>query len=260
MSQPHDPKAASQARFGRYAQQYVTSQVHATGDDLERLLALAAPQRHMRALDVATGGGHTALRFAPHVRQVVASDLTLPMLEQARAFIAPRAGSVAYAQADAERLPFASGAFDLVTCRIAAHHFPDPWRFVQQAARVLTSGGLLLVQDMTVHPDDARAARYADAFERLRDPSHVRMYADYEWQGMFLDAGLRVEACETMRRPASMEAWARLQGADDDVLERLHLLMIQAPEAVARFHGFRHAGTPAAAFDHVYVIVAGRKP
>src|SRR3712207_7244418 len=39
-------------------------------------------------------------------------------------------------------------------------------------------------------PDDERAMTYIEAFEMLRDPSHHRAFNEYEWRGMFLDAGL----------------------------------------------------------------------
>ena len=45
------------------------------------------------------------------------------------------------AHADAEALPFEDARFDLVTCRIAAHHFPDVPTFVAEVWRVLKGGG-----------------------------------------------------------------------------------------------------------------------
>ena len=82
-----DFKKLSEERYTQYAEGYVTSQTHAKGADLERLIAIAQPQSDWAVLDVATGGGHTALRFAPHVAHVTASDLTARMLEKAEAFI-----------------------------------------------------------------------------------------------------------------------------------------------------------------------------
>ncbi|MEZ4670642.1 MAG: class I SAM-dependent methyltransferase [Anaerolineae bacterium] len=255
-----DVKTHAQQRFGDYAQAYVQSKTHASGHDLERLVELAQAQTEWVVLDVATGGGHTALRFAPLVRRVVACDLTPKMVYAAREFIKQKGGdNVTYAVGDAEQLPFVEGSFDLVTCRIAPHHFPDCFRFVQECARVLKVGGLLLVEDLTV-PDDERAARYVDSFERLRDPSHYRMCAPYEWQGMFLDAGLVIEHSEVLTKPGKkLLDWARDQQSSEYVVERLQVMLAQAPEAVKVWWNPRAVGTADAIFDHHYAVVLGRK-
>ena len=253
-------KAHAQERFGQFAQGYVQSSVHASGDDLERLVELAQPKTGWLMLDIATGGGHTALKFAPLVGRVVALDLTPKMLKAARGFITEKGVSnVAFTGGDAEQLPFVAHTFDLVICRIAPHHFPDCWTFVQEAARVLKPSGKLIVQDNTV-PDDERAARYVDAFERLRDPSHHRMYAGYEWQGMFLDAGLTVENLELVHKPdANLVEWARVQGQSAGVIERLQVMLTQAPEAARGWLNPHAAGTVDATFDHHYVMIVGQK-
>ncbi|MDW8171112.1 MAG: methyltransferase domain-containing protein [Anaerolineae bacterium] len=252
-------KALNQARYGPRAAAYVASVTHAQGAELARLVEIAQPQPHWRALDVATGGGHTALRFAPHVTQVVATDLTLAMLEAARAFIAPRAGNVLFSLADAENLPFPRASFDLVTCRIAPHHFPDPWRFVGQCARVLRSGGLLLVQDHVL-PDDPQAARYVDSFERLRDPSHVRAFSEAEWRGMFLDHDFIIEHTETLIKRHHLREWAERQGCDAATMERLHVMLLRANPPVQAHMQPEYAGTDYATFADHHLILMGRKP
>ena len=116
-----------QAQFGAVAERYVTSAIYAHGSDLARMIELAQPRGDERLLDIATGGGHTALAFAPHVREVVATDLTPRMLEVAEAFIREQgAANVTFQVADAEALPFPDADFDIVTTRIAPHHFPNP--------------------------------------------------------------------------------------------------------------------------------------
>ena len=68
-----------QAQFGPSAAAYVTSASHAGGDDLACLLAWGRACRPGRVLDIATGGGHTALAFAGVAARVVAFDLTEPI-------------------------------------------------------------------------------------------------------------------------------------------------------------------------------------
>ena len=78
-----DLKAKIQSRFAASADSYVTSDVHARGESLGVLLELVRPQSGWAVLNVATGTGHTALTFAPHVASVVATDLTHRMLAKA---------------------------------------------------------------------------------------------------------------------------------------------------------------------------------
>jgi len=87
MNEIKDSKALSQKRFNRFASRYVTSGTHAQGPELERLVEIVSPQRDWVVLDVATGGGHTALRFAPLVEWVVAIDIAPAMLDAAEASI-----------------------------------------------------------------------------------------------------------------------------------------------------------------------------
>src|SRR2546426_10530938 len=122
-----DLKDRVQAQFGAAAEAYVTSDVHARGESLGILLAEVQPQAHWEALDVATGAGHCALAFAARVRRVVALDLTGPMLETAARLAAERGlANLETRTGDAEALPFPESAFDVVTCRLAFHHFPRP--------------------------------------------------------------------------------------------------------------------------------------
>jgi ubiquinone/menaquinone biosynthesis C-methylase UbiE len=259
MTTEQNATSLAQERFGRFARNYVASSAHARGEELNRLVEIAQPQLDWIALDVATGGGHTALKFAPSVKQVIATDVTPKMLEAAQAFVGEQgAPNVLFRHADAEDLPFEDGAFDLVTCRIAPHHFLNCPRFVSEGARVLKPGGLLLVQDLTV-PEDEQAARHIGDFERLRDPSHHRSYTEAEWVGMFRAAGLRVEHAEQIVKRHAFVPWVERQGRPPDVMERLVTMMAQAPETVIEWMMPHDWGTPEATFANHHLIIAGRK-
>ena len=254
-----DSKNLSRERYTKYADGYVTSQTHAKGSELDRLIEVAQPQADWVALDVATGGGHTALKFAPHVRRVVATDLTPNMLNKAKAHLKEKgADNVEFKVVDAEDLTFEDNSFDLVTCRIAPHHFPDVFKFVQESTRVLKPGGILLVQDQVL-PDDERDAHYVDSFEKLRDPSHNRAFAEYEWRGMFLDAGLTIEHTEQLTKRHDLIDWAERQGCTPETIEQLMVLLKQAPEAAAAWMDATCIGTPEATFVNHHIIILGRK-
>lgn len=255
----NDRKASVQQQFGDHAQNYVTSSVHATGEDLDTLVRLAAPKSDDVVLDVGTGGGHTALRLAPQVQKVVATDITDRMLDAARAFITPQADNVTFEIADAQDLPFEDATFDLVTCRIAAHHFEDVYEFVLEAARVLKPGGRLVVQDQYT-PDDERAIEYIDTFERLRDPSHGHQLSREDWRRTLLDARLELGEEHTMTRTDQFIPWAERIGATPETVEKLTTLMIQAPDVVREWLNPTAMGTPDASIQHRYLIIVGHKP
>lgn len=187
-------KERVQAQFGAAAEYYVASISHATGDDLEQLVAWAEGGPDRIALDVATGAGHTALALAPFYGRVVASDLTDRMLATAEAFIRSRgAANVEFRRADAEDLPFPDETFDTVSCRIAPHHFANIARFVAEVARVLRPGGIFLLED-SVAPDDPALARFLNDAECLRDATHVQSLRVGDWHRLLTDAGFAVEA------------------------------------------------------------------
>jgi SAM-dependent methyltransferase len=200
-------KARVREQFGGAAEAYVASATHAGGDDLTQLVAWAEGGPDRIALDVATGGGHTALALAPLFGRVVASDLTPAMLEAAAKHARERGvDNVAFQLAEAESLPFPGGTFDLVACRIAPHHFPDVGRFVAEVSRVLRPGGVFLLED-SVAPESAEAAAFLNRVERLRDPTHVRTLSEPEWREQVGRAGLTLEHVRVFRKTHLFTEW-----------------------------------------------------
>jgi SAM-dependent methyltransferase len=180
------------AQFGKTAAAYVSSATHASGEDLERLIALAAPRRGERALDLGCGVGHTLGRIAPLVAFAVGADATLEMLQAGRASVVS-ASNAAFAQSDATALPFAEATFHLVTCRSAAHHFSDAASAFREVARVLRPGGRFVLAD-NYAPDDPALDLFINELETLRDASHVRNHTLAGWRALLRDAGLRAGA------------------------------------------------------------------
>ncbi len=163
---------------------------HHSGSDLDTLIEFAEPVSDDVVLDVATGAGHVALALAPLVSSVVATDLATGMVDKARER-GTEAGvpNLECGIADAERLPLDDEPFDLVTCRIAPHHFVDINAAIGEAARVLRPGGRYVVVD-SMSPDDPELDAFLDMVERRRDPTHVRSYRRDEWMRIIERAGL----------------------------------------------------------------------
>ena len=96
------------------------------------------------------------------------------MLERAKEAAASRGFKVQTRQHAAEQFPYPDASFDLVTCRVAAHHFSSPENFIRETARVLKAGGHLLLIDGTVPDDEPEAETWLHAVEKLRDPSPLQ--------------------------------------------------------------------------------------
>jgi len=172
-------------------------------------------------LDVATGAGHTAFTFGPHVARVVATDLTEPMLQQTTALAAEKhLKNIDVTAADAECLPFTSDVFDAVTCRLALHHFPNPSLAIAEFRRVLKPNGVLALTD-NITVEDTTAAAYYNAYEKLRDPSHHRVYTLQELTDLLTTGGFIVPTSRKLTKELEFEAWADRQhvsSADKHVL------------------------------------------
>lgn len=247
-------------KFGAAAHAYVTSASHAEGDDLQRLIELAAPKGSERVLDIATGGGHTALAFAPRVAGVTAVDLTPRMLEEAQAHAARRgATNVRFQLADAEALPYAGDSFDIVVARIAPHHFADPRAFVREAARVLVKGGVFLLDD-NMAPEDDELDAFMNHFEKWRDPSHVRAYKRSEWRTWMADAGMRVEVeDELQRKRYQFDDWtARMRMPPEERLA-LERWLLQAPERCKDYFKLEVEDGRVTSVSGTFSIIVARK-
>src|SRR5512143_1205077 len=149
------PELAAREIFGERAAFYTKSAAHTDPQVLARVVELAAPQTAWSALDVATGTGHTAFALAPRVARVVGTDLTPQMLAEGEKLARERgAANVHFGLADVHALPFGDGAFHIVTCRRAAHHFSNITLALQEMKRLLRGSGRLVIDDRSVPEDD----------------------------------------------------------------------------------------------------------
>jgi SAM-dependent methyltransferase len=179
---------------------YRESAAHREGPDLDILVAWAAGAK--TALDVATGGGHVARRLREAGVEVVTTDAAPGMQPDV--------------VCRGEDLPFADSSFDVVACRVAAHHFGDIRAAVREMARV--SGDRVLVVDNLYGGDALEEA------ERVRDPSHVRNYSADEWRTMLEESGLAVDDVRFFEKPIELEPWLARAGCEGAEAERVRQL------------------------------------
>ncbi len=213
-----------QSNFGAAASAYVTSKVHASGQDLAWVVEAAALDGTQRVLDVATGAGHTAFALAPYAAEVVALDITREMLAVAQEVANERhLSNIHFLQGDAQDLPCADASFDVVTCRQAAHHFPNVQRGVWEWARVLKPGGKLVLVD-SVSPEEPAIDAFLNEIELLRDPSHVRNQRISQWLTLLSEAGFTVSATREWGIFLDIPSWTarmRTPAASVAIIERM---------------------------------------
>lgn len=261
--------SASRAQFDKQAANYNERWASWSDETLRRVLEFADPQAHWTVLDIATATGFTALAVAPHVRHVTGSDVSTKMLEQAN-LRAREQGieNVTWTVADAHDLPFANAVFDLVTVRIAPHHFADVPRFLREVRRVLRAGGVFVLGDTTVPDNGSEAADWQNRTEKLRDGSHYANLSPETWRGLCetsglvvtdLDAGL--ENREVVGIPIQLGAWLNVAGCEGEQGDAVRAMFRDVPaSARAAFQIIGDDGADDTRFVWRRVVLRAVKP
>ena len=220
---------------GHYAPRaaaYVASAVHSAGADLDQIEAFVRGDAQARVLDLGCGGGHVSYRVAPHVREVVACDLTPDMLDQVRRTARERGlTNIVAQQGAAEQLPFANGAFDIVVTRFSAHHWRDMEAGLREARRVLKKAGRAVFADVAA-PAHPLLDTHLQTLELLRDPSHVRNYNVGEWIAALGRAGFSATGLTARKLRMEFPVWVERTKTPEPYRTALRMLQAKASQAV----------------------------
>lgn len=241
--------------FGDNAQAYLTSIVHAEGEDLREAGQRIAEIPEARVLDLGCGAGHLSFVVAPFAARVTAYDLAEEMLSVVREE-AQRRGleNIETVRGSAEALPFDDGSFDAVVSRYSAHHWRALPAALKEIHRVLRPKGTLLLIDIAGGPEPMLDT-YLQAMEVLRDPSHVRDYSESEWLDHCRAAGLDCEVHQRWRLPIHFSAWVARMRTPDDRVAAIHALMAAAPSEVREGYAVAEDGS----FELDALMLLGRK-
>jgi SAM-dependent methyltransferase len=248
-------------QFSQHADYYAQSSAHAKGDTLDVILEFADPKGTEQTLDIATGTGFTALAFAPKVAHVVATDLTPEMVAKASELAQEQAiKNVAFSVAAAESLPFTDASLDLVTCRLAPHHFQDVRAFLSEVHRVLRTNGLFCMTD-SVSPESEKLIAWQNRVETLRDNSHVYGYPPSQWDAMIADAGFTLEKTAHVRNAQmSFLWWVRPEKNLPAVVQEIRDAFAQlSPDEAREHYTVRPAGDDFYFSWPMYAVKARRR-
>jgi malonyl-CoA O-methyltransferase len=161
----------------------------------DTVLALLPDVRGLTALDAGCGSGRYLQELAVRGAITVGMDLSMPMLQRARAITAR------IARADIRALPFDAMSLDLVVCGLALGDLPELELALTEIARVLRPSGRVIYS--VVHP-----AGEAAGWSRTFESGGRRMAIDGYWHSLdrhrqaSAAAGLTIEE---WREPALSE-------------------------------------------------------
>jgi ubiquinone/menaquinone biosynthesis C-methylase UbiE len=231
-----DQQELSATQFGTSATNYLTSPVHATGADLERLRAVAVRQQPAWVLDLGCGAGHVSFALAGGgARRITAYDPSSDML----AVVAQEAATRGHEAIEtcvgaAEVLPFDENTFDLVVTRYSAHHWANMPRALAECARVTVPGGRLVVIDV-IAPERPLFDTALQVIEFLRDASHVRDYRVSEWAAMQRAAGFAEPTVTSWKLPIEFKSWIARIGTPPARVAALQAVFAELPSEVLEY-------------------------
>lgn len=240
-TQSHHDKVDQQ--FGSQANAYLSSTVHATGRDLERLSVRLADFPQAKLLDMGCGAGHASFVAALQVKEVVAYDLSEQMLAVVRDAAKTRGfGNITTEQGYAEDMPFAEATFDVVISRYSAHHWHDVGKALREVKRVLKPGGVAIFMDV-MSPGHLVLDIWLQTVEALRDTSHVHNYSSGEWLSLFNEAGMVSQNLLCDRLHLEFSSWIARMRTPAVLAEAIRIYQQSASDEVQHYFELQPDGS-----------------
>lgn len=210
-----DEHAVDLAAVGRAYNRLTPALAEVRGGELEQrlrhLLKFAQLRPELTILDVGAGAGALAITLAEDgAREVVGVDISPVMLEAAELLrLQSRSANVrrvSFRLAPAHALPFRDDRFDAIFCRLVLHHSHRPQDILQELARLLKHGGLLILAD-SLSVDDPVKRATQNAIEEKRNPSHVAARSADQYRKLVTAAGLVIDAEQTVTFDRGLDEW-----------------------------------------------------
>ncbi len=219
-------KESAIMQFGKQAEAYAKGNIFVDVVHLSEVVKRSGVEKNHRVLDIATGAGFLALEFAKKSDISIGCDLTRNMILKAREkekILGLK--NTGFLLSDVESLPFPDDCFDIVSCRFAFHHFPNPEKALLEMIRV-SRHRLVLVDG--VSSEDVEKSLFHNSIEKMRDPSHVRIYSLSEIEDMFNVAGADITDITHWEIPQDFEEWMTRAGTDKAQTEMIESMMLKS--------------------------------
>jgi tRNA(Phe) wybutosine-synthesizing methylase Tyw3 len=84
----------------------------------------------------------------------------------------------------------------------------------------------------TLLSDDEEIAEFQQAYEKLRDPTHVHAYTRKEWETMVSEAGFILHETKLLKKNHDFQEWAKRAGMNRTGIQALNKLFIEASDKI----------------------------
>jgi len=233
----------TEEQFGKTANAYLSSAVHSQGSDLIAVTEMFANAADATVLDLGCGAGHLSFTIAPHVKSVIAYDLSSEMLTVVVAEAQRRnLKNIIITKGHAQELPFPDASFEWVCTRYSAHHWMEISQAIREIHRVLKPGGTLMVID-TCAPAIPLLDTHMQAIELFRDGSHVRNYTFAEWTAMLAAQGFQIGAHKFWKIPIEFKTWVERMQTPAQHVDALRSLLKKVPQEVRSYFQIAEDGS-----------------
>ncbi len=166
-----------------------------------RQRAKIVPLASGRVLELGIGGGLNLAFYDPtRVESVTGVDPSEGLRHIAEAAPRPPGLKVDILDGEAEKLPFAAGSFDTITCTFTLCSVRSPQAALSEARRVLKPGGRLLFSEHGLSPD-ADTQRWQRRIEPLWSRLAGGCHLTRPVAASIVAAGFTIESVETMYLP-----------------------------------------------------------
>lgn len=230
-------------QFGSQAERYLTSSVHAFGQEFAEVERLVQQFDRPHVLDLGSGAGHISFYSAPFAQQVTAYDLSEEMLKVViDSAKQKKLENIVAVKGIAESLPFPDDHFDVVISRFSAHHWQDVPLALREMRRVCKPNGKLMLIDIMA-PASPLCDTFLQTIEMLRDNSHVRNYSSSEWQQMFGQAGLNVQQTQTHKLALEFDSWVTRMRTPEAYVTAILKLQQHIGQEVKDYYDIQTDGT-----------------
>jgi ubiquinone/menaquinone biosynthesis C-methylase UbiE len=214
-----------QQQFDRQAEIYAEMEQTRDNEAHDVFVSLCGADDRHKVLDVACGPGFLTRRFARVSKEVTGIDITTAFLDMATSLAsAEELTNVTFMDGDVTSMPFDADTFDIVTCRAAFHHFPDPQHVLKEMVRVAKVGGTVAIGDLT-SSENAEKAEYHHKMEILCDPSHTRALPLGRFRSMIEKSGLVLRNEFTGSQDYKLEDWITHGSPVDEAADKIRQYM-----------------------------------